>query len=91
MLVVIILTTTAMIMTVGVGADDSPVVAVYPPTWSETESVAATTRAGSPIVALGSVGWIVVTVSEGEEAVASLKREGAIFLLNAAAARLCGA
>lgn len=90
MLLSVMLVTNGMVMTVGVGAAAMPVVAVYPPTWSEAQSEAATIRAGAPIVALGPVGWMVVTVSEDAEAVAKLRREGAILLFNAAAARICG-
>jgi hypothetical protein len=91
MLIVVIVTTAGMILTVGAGASGTPVVAIYPPTWDQARSVTATARAGGPIVGLSSFGWMVVTISNEETTLADLRREGAIFFLNAGAARLCGA
>ena len=79
-----------MILTVGAGAPGDFVVAVYPPTWNQAESVAATARAGAPVAELGRVGWMVITASGEETVVDDLRQEGAIFFLNAAFARLCG-
>jgi hypothetical protein len=91
MLAVTILTTVGMILTVGAGEPGDPVVAIFPPTWSQGQSVTATARAGGTIAGLGIVGWMVITVSDDDTTLADLRRAGAILFLNAGTARFCRA
>jgi hypothetical protein len=54
-------------------------------------AVAAVAETGGPIAEFGPFRWIVVTVAETATGAQALRDGGALLLLNAAAARLCGA
>ena len=80
-----------LIMTQGAGTPGELTVAVFPPWWGELRAAAAVAEIGTPIAAFGPVPWMVVTVAENTSTANALRDIGAIALLNAAAARLCGA
>jgi hypothetical protein len=87
----VILLSVGLLLTQGAGAQGTLTVAVYPPWWGEVRTVAAVADTGGPIAEFGPFRWIVVTVPETASSAQALREGGAILLLNAAAARLCGA
>jgi hypothetical protein len=82
--------TVGMIVSRGAGAPGDPMVAVFPPWWSQSRSFAATSDSGVAVAGFGPVGWLVVAVPGTEADSRRIRESGALLLLNAAAARLCG-
>jgi hypothetical protein len=70
-------------------AAQGPVAAVFPPWWSGPRAMLAAASAG-PVVRLGALPFIVVTLPAAGGGFARLRRQGAWLLLNPQAVGGCG-
>lgn len=83
------LTASLMTLSKGAGTPGDPLVAVFPPWWSDGRSFSAVAASGASIAGFGFASWLVVAVPDDPAQVSRLRHEGAVILLNALAASLC--
>lgn len=73
----------------GAGEPRALSLAVFPPWWGEKRVFMAAAASGSRIVGPGPVDWLLIVSPDTRSQTLGLKAEGAVFLLNAAAAKAC--
>ncbi|MEM6759514.1 MAG: hypothetical protein AAF601_08555 [Pseudomonadota bacterium] len=86
----VVLCSVLLVMTVGARAPNTPVLALFPPTWDARRSFAAAAQAGADVVRFGPADWLLVVNAPDPDFADRLQANGAVLLLNAAVAQICG-